>query len=301
MFFSIITPCYKSSKTLSRVYESLLAQSFKDFEWILVDDASPDEGETKKEILRLAKDAEISIKYLFLDCNHFASKSVYEGAKLASGKYACILDHDDYLPSNALEKVLDTIQVFNVSRDDSIAGVCGRCVNERNIMIGPKFKSDRFIANEGYVRFNLGVTCELFQFTKVSLIKDAFKDMKPGYTNGYSWAKISKSKDYVFVNSVIRWYDTANPESYTNNKSQHVRFPENKMDALLKTVAFYEPYTKYNLTYTFRLLASARRHSILANKNADELINELPWGLRFLYKLSYIPAFLKSKEAKRNN
>ena len=41
-FFTILTPTYNRAGTLHRVYESLCQQTFKDFEWVVVDDGSTD-------------------------------------------------------------------------------------------------------------------------------------------------------------------------------------------------------------------------------------------------------------------
>ena len=43
MFISIITPTYNRAETLHRCYESLSEQSFRNFEWIIVDDGAVDE------------------------------------------------------------------------------------------------------------------------------------------------------------------------------------------------------------------------------------------------------------------
>ena len=40
--FSICTPCFNSEKTIERVYESIKNLTYKDFEWIIVNDASSD-------------------------------------------------------------------------------------------------------------------------------------------------------------------------------------------------------------------------------------------------------------------
>ena len=69
MRFTIITSCYNSTKTLRRTYESLLYQEDKDFEWILIDDKSSDEGATRKLILELVKECPFPIKYFFLENN----------------------------------------------------------------------------------------------------------------------------------------------------------------------------------------------------------------------------------------
>ena len=42
---TIITPTYNRAKTLPKVFESLLNQSFKDFLWVILDDGSTDETE----------------------------------------------------------------------------------------------------------------------------------------------------------------------------------------------------------------------------------------------------------------
>ena len=42
---TIITPTYNRAKTLPKVFESLLKQSFKDFLWVILDDGSTDETE----------------------------------------------------------------------------------------------------------------------------------------------------------------------------------------------------------------------------------------------------------------
>ena len=42
---TIITPTYNRAHTLSRVYDSLKNQTFKDFKWIIIDDGSTDDTE----------------------------------------------------------------------------------------------------------------------------------------------------------------------------------------------------------------------------------------------------------------
>ncbi|WP_187371889.1 glycosyltransferase family 2 protein [Vibrio cholerae] len=295
MLFSIITPCFKSVKTLRRTYESLLKQKEKDFEWILIDDASPDNGETRKLILELAEEAPFVVKYKFLVENHFGTKSVYIASLLASGEFACILDHDDELVSTALSDVKKMIYDFDILSKEKVAGVSGRCVNERGELIGRMFRESIFQANEGDVRFKKKITCELFQFTKVKIINKFFSQMKPGYTNGFCWAKISECYDYVFTNSVLRIYDTYNPVSYSNSRTQKVMYPENKCVALIETLCCYEKYHKYNPLYTIRILASAHRYAILSNFDISGLLKELPAHLRVLFRLLFIPAYIKSK------
>lgn len=81
---SIITPTYNREKTLIRVYDSLCKQSYKNIEWIVVDDGSSDK--TKELILSLInqKDAPFPIKYVYQK-NSGKHIAVNKGLELAGG------------------------------------------------------------------------------------------------------------------------------------------------------------------------------------------------------------------------
>lgn len=290
MLFSIITPCYNSSKTLMRTYESLKSQSFKDFEWILVDDASTDN--TRQLILELAENASFPIKYILFDENHFGSKSVYEAACIATGKFACILDHDDELLPTTLHEVSEIIKRFDVEQNTKLAGVCGRCVDETHKLIGRLFKENFFISNEGDIRFKKRITCELFQFTKVPVLKSYFSMIKPGYTNGFCWAKISECYGYVYTNTVFRVYDTALESSYSNLYKKLVVYPRNKRDALEATIKAYRNKMFYNPFFAVRMCSSYVRHCFLSGSFLS--LKDMPLFYYITLPLTVFLGYLKS-------
>jgi glycosyltransferase involved in cell wall biosynthesis len=291
--FSIITPCYNSTQTLWSTYESLLKQPLNSFEWILVDDASSDNGLTKSLIEKIKNEAPFNVKTHFLEINNFGSKSVYAGCSIAIGKYVAILDHDDRLTANALLIVKKYIDTY--CDDAQVAGVCGRCVNELGELIGRKFKSDFLLANEGEVRFKQGITNELFQFSKLEIIKPIFKLMNPGYTNGFVWAKISEHFKYVYVNDVLRVYDTALPTSYSNTKSMLIRNPEAKAEALKETILCYRAYLKFNIIYGSQAIASYLRHTINCNISLSDALRNFDFPLKVWCLLVYPISILKAR------
>lgn len=291
MLFSIITPCYNSSKTLMRTYESLKSQSFRDFEWILVDDASTDN--TRQLILELAENASFPIKYILFDENHFGSKSVYEAACIATGKFACILDHDDELLPTTLHEVSEIIKRFDVEQNTELAGVCGRCIDETHKLIGRLFKENFFISNEGDIRFKKRITCELFQFTKVSILKKYFSMIEPGYTNGFCWAKISEEYDYIYTNMVFRIYDTALESSYSNTYKKVVVYPKNKRNAVESTIKAYQGKLIFNPIFSVKLCSSYIRHCILSNEAAS--FRGMPFFYKITLPITLVLGFLKSR------
>lgn len=290
--FSIVTPCFNSSKTLYETYQSLIQQSCNDFEWILIDDASIDDGATLDLINKIKKDAPFPVKVCLLKNNYFGSRSVFMGCSVASGKYVAVLDHDDQLTNNALYTVKKYITEY--LNNDVIAGVCGRCVNKTGAMIGRMFDSDCFIANEGDVRFNQGITSELFQFTRIEIIKPFFEKMKTGYTNGYVWAKVSEKYSYVFVNDIFRVYDVDLPTSYTNTKGMSVRYPVEKAEALRSTIIVYRRFLKNNILYSSKIIGSYLRHTINGKLSFFSAINGFDSLLKIWCFLMYPIALLKA-------
>lgn len=293
LLFSIITPCYNSSQTLWSTYKSLLKQPLDSFEWILVDDASTDNGLTKSLIEKIKSEAPFCVKSCYLTVNNFGSRSVYRGCLIAEGEYVAVLDHDDQLTSDALvvvRKYIDT------SCDDEIvAGVCGRCVNESGLLIGRKFDSDCILANEGEIRFKQGITSELFQFSKLEIIMPIFELMKPGYTNGFVWAKISEHYKYIYVNDVLRVYDTALPTSYSNTRDMLVRYPEAKAEALREAILSYRPYLKHNIIYGSQTIGSYLRHTINSKKSFFDSLRGFDIALKLWCFIIYPASAMKAK------
>lgn len=291
MNFSIITPCFNSAKILKRTFQSLLALKRSDFEWILIDDCSSDDGATRKLILWISETAPFPVKTKFLEKNYFGAKSTYEGCLIASGKYACILDHDDELKADALNVVMDNYRYLALA---NVAGIAGRCVDRNNRQIGKKFPKEIFVGREGVVRFKWRINSELFQFTKVEILRKYFQDFFPGYTNGFVWAKISQDYDFIFVNDVLRVYDTDLPTSYSNTKKLHIVYPEAKARALQQTLDFYNDYLGWNPLYALSIAGSSVRHRLNARIGLLKNPPSKPMA-RFFYFASIPFGFLKYK------
>lgn len=97
---SIITPAYKCKETIQRAYESVASQSFASWEWIVVDDCSPDDSFSF--IQEMAKD-DNRVLVLQTPKNSGTAVARNIGLKSATGRYITFLDSDDSLDSNYLE------------------------------------------------------------------------------------------------------------------------------------------------------------------------------------------------------
>lgn len=113
MLFSIIIPVYKVEKYLRPCVDSVLNQSFTDFEIILVDDGSPDScPDICDEYAR--KDSRVKVVH---QENQGLSGARNTGLKHAEGDYICFIDSDDFLIDN---NVLQTLADKTVEKPDVV-------------------------------------------------------------------------------------------------------------------------------------------------------------------------------------
>ena len=104
-FFSIILPTYNRANFLPKAIESVLSQSFTDWELLIIDDASNDKTE---EVVNRYNDTRI--KYLKNEKNIERSASRNRGINVAKGRYICFLDSDDYYLDRHIEEFYKIIE-----------------------------------------------------------------------------------------------------------------------------------------------------------------------------------------------
>ena len=98
---SIIIPVYNVSQYIERCLLSVINQTYKDIEIILVDDASPDDSIIKvRRIMKLYPDKNISI--VTHTKNKGLSAARNTGVRFSTGDYLFFLDSDDAIPENAI-------------------------------------------------------------------------------------------------------------------------------------------------------------------------------------------------------
>lgn len=119
-FFTVFTPTYNRAYKLRDLYESLKRQTFKNFEWLIVDDGSEDN--TKELIREFEEEKIIAIRYIKKN-NQGKHIAINVGAEEAQGKWFFIVDSDDWLVDDALE--ISKKYCCEIENDEKFAGVVG--------------------------------------------------------------------------------------------------------------------------------------------------------------------------------
>ena len=105
---SVIIPAYNAARTILRCVNSVLEQSFKDVECIVIDDGSSD---NTAEILGGIGDERL--RYIHKE-NGGVSSSRNRGLDEAKGEYICFMDADDYQSDQALSQLVSAMRMHDV-------------------------------------------------------------------------------------------------------------------------------------------------------------------------------------------
>lgn len=112
-FFSVVIPVYNAEKYINKCVESILQQSFENYEVVLVDDGSIDRSmKICKELAK--KDDRVSLIH---QKNQGVSAARNKGISMAKGRYIIFVDADDYIRA-------DTLMVLYESCNDCRTDVC---------------------------------------------------------------------------------------------------------------------------------------------------------------------------------
>ena len=121
MKITVFTPTYNRAYILGNLYKSLQRQHFGDFEWLIVDDGSNDDT---KQLVQgwIHRENGFPIRYAYQD-NGGKCRAINHGLKLAAGELFLVVDSDDILTDDALEKIASWEQ--ELPADGKNCGVSG--------------------------------------------------------------------------------------------------------------------------------------------------------------------------------
>ncbi|MGP2571268.1 glycosyltransferase [Ornithobacterium rhinotracheale] len=125
---SIILPCYNAEEFLKECIDSILSQTYQNWELIIIDDASKDSTE---KIIKSFKNSRI--KYLKNNKNLGVVKSLNKGIKKAQGKYIARIDADDRMAPQRLER---QIAFLFQNPEYAMVGSAHRLINAQGFTVG---------------------------------------------------------------------------------------------------------------------------------------------------------------------
>jgi len=259
MRFSVIIPLYNKAPYVAKAIQSVLAQTFKDYELVIVDDGSKDNS---AEIVE--KNIEnLSNCRLIRQENAGVSMARNNGVSVSYGDYLCFLDADDWLETTFLEEMSKLIEVFP---DAGIYGTSYTIVNEtkHKTRVAPIGVEVGF--EKGYINY-----CQVYARTlampltsiSVAIPRSVFDEIG-GFPKGIKlgedfllWIHIALKHKVAFLNKPLAYYNQ--DVELANRGTNHLHNPKEHM---LWNLTDLEPLEETNGDYK-QLLDNLRTYSLL--------------------------------------
>ena len=275
---SVIVPVYNTEKYLDRCLESLINQTFKDIEIIIVNDGSTDNSE--EIIKKYVKQYPDIMKYIFQK-NQGLSSARNNGVKLATGKYISFVDSDDYIDvdlyknlENIMNGDIDLIKFKMVKTDENL----------KNLQ---KIEGPVFGPIDGQEAFNLLVFKDIllepaciYLYKRETYLKNKFQFSEKKYHEDFGLIPIIliKSKKVVSVDIYGYYYVQSNSSITRNDNYEKQKKSAYDLlyhyDNLQKQIKNIKPKTRENILqyYTNSILLATKK---LNKKDINKYIKEI--------------------------
>ncbi len=238
--FSVIIPVYNSEKTLERAIQSVLNQSFNDYEIIAINDGSTDGS------LDILKKIEKKCNYLKIinQENLGPGLSRNRGIEYAQGEYIAFLDADDYWENDFFETILkvsknktaDYIYVEMIKED-----VNGKVISKTNFIKYEKCSKEQMICMQMTGKLPWGMA----KVIKRNIILEAdckFRNFSVGEECIFSYEALKNSNKISFSDKAIYHY-------VQNTNGQHKKGSDDPWNSLVNNFKEYlkekNEFTRY--------------------------------------------------------
>lgn len=225
---SIITPCYNGARYISETIEAVIAQTYENWEMLIVDDGSKDES---AEIVKSYEQKDSRIHYIYQQ-NAGSAAARNNGIHQANGQYIALLDADDLWYPDFLEK-----QIAFMKEKNAVCVSCSyRRINENSEEILRPTKVKKVISKKDMQRRNyIGCLTGLYDSEKHGKIylHEELKSIRDDYAYWY---------DIVSLDGVAY----GNPEILASYRVLSGSTTGNKKKLIKKQYQFYRDYLKLN-------------------------------------------------------
>lgn len=274
--FSIIIPMYNSEKFIDRAIQSLLNQTYKNFEIILVNDCSTDQT-----LLVCEKYIKSNIKLLDLDKNLGVSNARNIGLQNAKGEYVLFLDSDDWLDRNTLYLLNENIKnsdmlVYGVVYNRNDKKVAQPLPTIGKFSVTDLFSMESTLFDVSILHWVTNKVFNLSIIRKNNLLFD--QTLKMGEDLDFCMKYLEKIKFITVLDKYLYYYDRTNNKSLTNSNMkslpERTKINNDNIKSFLERnnidIDAFNSYKKEQ----FKYVESKINNSTFTKQEKDELISK---------------------------
>ncbi len=218
--FTVFTPTYNRAGTLERLFDSICRQTFRNFEWLVVDDGSTDGTSTLFE--RFSAQADFPIRYLWQP-NAGKHAAFNRGVREAKGALFLTIDSDDELTPDALEILHKAWLEIPESNRTQFTGVTARCVDRDGRLVGEERFPSPFDSDSAEATLVLHMRGERIGFHRTDILRShPFPPIPTRFIpEGRVWLDIARRYRTRFIEAPARiFHDHDAPRLSALDRSQ---------------------------------------------------------------------------------
>ncbi len=267
---SIVIPVFNSEKYIERCITSVLNQTYKNIEIIIINDGSKDDSET---IIKNYTKKDYRIKYYSQE-NIGVSATRNNGINYAKGKYITFIDSDDYYETKAIE------HLYNLIKSSNYDFVRGNYRLKKNNDVIKSGKIEKQIVKNYNEIYNNIFDNTLPSYTVLLLIKreflinnNIFFDNKIRMMEDtIFYTKLFSKHPSVYIDSEIIYNYEYNQESASKSSKYYKRnlYDSIKVNKEIKNILANENYNKNNLNSSSYNIISNYLFSLYVNEEYNE-------------------------------
>lgn len=195
---SIITPVYNAEEFIVQTIESVQAQTYSDWELLLIDDCSSD---SSAELIKSFTDNDNRIRYVKLNKNSGAAVTRNTGLAMAKGRYIAFLDSDDIWKAQKLEKQMELIK----EKDIGFVFTSYRYVMQDGSPMSKVARAPEKIDYNGLLK-NTIIGCSTVLIDKKLIGDFRMANVRRGQDTA-TWLQLLKKTDYAYgIYDDLVWY-----------------------------------------------------------------------------------------------
>lgn len=295
--FTVFTPTYNAELTIERTHKSLVNQTFKDFEWLIINDGSTDK--THEIITTLIESSSLKINYIHKIKNQHKMACFMEAVNIAQGKFLLTLDADDECVPEALMIFKDEYLSIPKKLKSKVSSITGLCIDQSGNKIGKCFPSDPYYSNSFKKQAIDKISGEKWGFTKTDILRGIVYEedfVKSGFMQeGIIWNLLARERFMTkYINKVVRIYhlDVKNSISSAPKSSTALGTVIHNVvnlnwffkDYFLKSPVAFLKYLYFLLKNSIYLDFNLKNYLAALDSNVVKFFLILLWPFRGLFK-----------------
>ena len=285
--FTVFTATYQRAHTLHRVHDSLVAQTTRDFEWVVVDGDSTDG--TDELVRGWAAASAFPIRYLRQD-NEGKHGAWNIGVREARGELFLSLDSDDECVPEALERLKALWEEIPAADRGRYAGLTVLCRDRDGRPVGDPFPADRIDGTSLDLRYRWRVTGDKWGFVRTDVLREFPFPETPGVrfvTETVVWDRIARRYVTRFVNEALKVYDEGEDEGRLTMQIRHPGAMAGMFaDAFAEQLNDHLDYARYAPLAYARVAANYTRNALLVGRGPRRQVQALRPRARPLWVLA---------------